>query len=34
MLYNINIEGLTSGVYFVKVYDESALLKTLKLIKK
>ncbi|MFK7746835.1 MAG: T9SS type A sorting domain-containing protein [Kordia sp.] len=34
MLYNINIESLASGIYFIKVYDESTLLKTLKLVKK
>ncbi|AXG71395.1 hypothetical protein KORDIASMS9_03652 [Kordia sp. SMS9] len=32
--FAINIESLASGIYFVKVYDNQALLKTLKLIRK
>ncbi len=32
--FSINIENLASGIYFVKVYDNNNLLKTLKLIRK
>ncbi|WP_298423498.1 T9SS type A sorting domain-containing protein [uncultured Kordia sp.] len=32
--FAINIESLASGIYFVKVYDNNNLLKTLKLIRK